>query len=152
VAQQDDILRELKENLRAQMEEKESPAGRLLKEDELADILKRHGHPLFVAMRYRQRRHLVGSTLFPVYWFVMKIILALVGIGYAVSALVLIAQGKSLLGIIGGVFSYAGAVLPIFAAVTIIFAVLDISNSRFVFSKERPRIGTRNSIREAFQR
>jgi hypothetical protein len=130
-SQQDDILKELKENLRAPMEDQEAELGRPLEEDEVAAILKRHGHPMFVAMRYRQTRHLIGSTLFPVYWFVMKIILALVGAGYAVSALVLIAQGKSLLGIIGGVFSYAGAVLPIFGVVTIIFAVLDISNSKF---------------------
>ena len=130
-SQQDDIVKELNENLRAQIEDRESAAGRALREDELAEILKKHGHPMFVALRYRQTRHVIGSTLFPVYWFVMKIILALVGIGYAVSALVLIAQGRSLLGIIGGVFNYAAAVLPIFAMVTIIFAVLDISNSRF---------------------
>lgn len=131
VAQRDDIVKELNENLHAQMEEKGSPAGRPLKEDELADILKRHGHPLFVAMRYRQRRHLVGSTIFPVYWFVVKIILVLMGLGYAVSALVLIAQGKSLPEAIGAVFRFASAALPTLAAVTIIFAVLDISNSKF---------------------
>jgi hypothetical protein len=131
VSQQDDILKELKENLRAQIEERESAASRPLKEDELADILKRQGHPLFVAMRYRQTRHLVGSTLFPVYWFVMKVILALVLLGYAAAACVLIARGRSLLEVIGAVFSYAGAVLPTFVVVTIIFAALDISNSRF---------------------
>jgi hypothetical protein len=129
-SQQDDILKDLKENLRAQIEERETAEGRPLNEDELADILKRHGHPLFVAMRYRQKRRFVGSTLFPIYWFVMKVILALAVLGYAVSALVLIAQGKSLLEVIGAVFRYAGAALPVFAAVTITFAVLDISNSK----------------------
>jgi hypothetical protein len=89
--QQDDILKELGENLRAQMEDKETEIGRPLNEDDVAAVLKKHGHPIFVAARYRQTRHLIGSTLFPVYWFVMKIILAFVGIGYAISALVLIA-------------------------------------------------------------
>jgi hypothetical protein len=129
--QQDDILKELGENLRSQMEDKGAELGRPLNEDEVAAILKKHGHPMFVAAHYRQTRYLIGSTLFPVYWFVMKIILAIVGFGYSVSALVLIAQGKGILEVLGTIFSYAGAVLPTFAWVTIIFAVLDIGNNKF---------------------
>jgi hypothetical protein len=131
IRQQEDILKELRENLRAQIEDKESESGRPLNEDELAAILKKHGHPLFVATRYRQTRHLIGATLFPFYWFVMKIILAIVGFGYAVSALVLIAQVKPIHEVLGAIFSYIGAVLPTFAWVTIAFAVLDIGNGKF---------------------
>ncbi len=130
-SQQEDILKELGENLRAQVEDKESELGRALNEDELAAVLKKHGHPLFVATRYRQTRHLIGSTLFPVYWFVVKIILGFVGFGYAISALVLIAQGKSILEVLAAIFRFSGAVLPTFAWVTIIFAVLDIGNNKF---------------------
>src|SRR5260370_21046431 len=72
----------------------------------------------------------MGCTCFPVYWFVMKIILAFVGFGYAISALVLIAQGKSILEVLGALLSYLGAVLPTFAWVTIVFAVLDIANNK----------------------
>jgi hypothetical protein len=129
-SQQGDILKELGENLRAQMEDKEAELGRPLNEDEAAAILKKHGHPMFVAARYRQTRRLIGSTLFPVYWFAVKVILGFVGIGYAISALVLIAQGKSILEVLGAVFSYLGAVLPTFAWVTIVFAVLDIANNK----------------------
>jgi hypothetical protein len=118
MSQQEDILKELRENLRGQIE------------DELAEILKKHGHPLLVATRYRQSRHLIGSTLFPFYWLAVKIILAVVGIGYAVSALVLIAQGKPF-EVPGALLGYVGAVLPAFAMVTIIFAVLDIGDSKF---------------------
>jgi hypothetical protein len=129
--QQDDIIKELSENLRAQIEDKEAEAGHSLSEDELAAILQRHGHPLLVASRYRQARQLIGSTLFPVYWFVMKIILVIVGLGHAVAALVLIAQGKPMLEVGGALLGFIGAVLPTFALVTIVFAVLDLSNSRF---------------------
>lgn len=129
-SQQGDILKELGENLRAQIEDKEAELGRPLHEDEVAAILKKHGHPMFVASRYRQTRHLIGSTLFPVYWFAVKVLLGFVGIGYAISALVLIAQGKPILEVLGAVFSYVGAVLPTFAWVTIVFAVLDITNNK----------------------
>jgi hypothetical protein len=47
-SQQDDILKELKENLRAQMEDKEAELRRPLDEDEVAAILKKHSHPIFV--------------------------------------------------------------------------------------------------------
>ena len=130
MSQQEDILKELRENLRGQIEDQESALGRALNEDELAQILKKHGHPLLVATRYRQSRHLIGSTLFPFYWLLVKIILAIVGIGYAVSALVLIAQGKPF-EVPGALLGYVGAVLPAFAMVTIIFAVLDIGDSKF---------------------
>ncbi len=131
MSQQEDILKELRENLRGEIEDRESALGRLLNEDELAEILKKHGHPLLVATRYRQSRHLIGSTLFPFYWLVMKINLAIVGFGYAVGVLVLIAQGKPIHEIFGAIFSYIGAVLPMFAIVTIVFAILDIGNSKF---------------------
>src|SRR5260370_6098223 len=129
-SQQDDILKELGENLRAQMDDKEAELGRPLNEDEAAAIRKKHGHPMFVAARYREARHLIGATLFPVYWFAVKIILVFVGIGYAISALVLFAQGKSRLELLGAIFSYVGAVLPTFAWVTIVFAVLDIAHNK----------------------
>src|SRR5882724_10465592 len=130
LSQQEDILKELRENLRGQIEDRESALGRPLNEDELPEILKKHGHPLLVATRYRQSRHLIGSTLFPFYWLVMKIILAIVGFGYAVSVLALIAQGKPF-EVLGVLLGYVAAVLPTFALVTIIFAVLDIGNSKF---------------------
>lgn len=130
-SQQEDILKELGENLRAQMEDKETELGRPLSEDELADILKKHGHPLLVATRYRQSRHLIGSTLFPFYWLAMKIILAIVGFGYAVGVLVMIVAGKSFFVVLGALLNYVGAVLPTFAWVTIVFAVLDIGNNKF---------------------
>src|SRR5260370_39958 len=110
-SQQEDILKELGENLRAQMEDKETELGQPLSEDELADILKKHGHPLLVATRYRQSRHLIGSTLFPFYWLAMKIILAIVGFGYAVGVLVMIVAGKTFFFVPGAPFNnvWAGA-------------------------------------------
>jgi len=60
---------------------------------------------------------------------------------------VLIAQGKPFLKFWGALLSYVGAVLPTFAIVTIVFAVLDIGNSKFRLSKERPRQRTRNFTR-----
>ena len=69
--QRDDIIRELSENLRSQVEDKESELGRPLSEAEVEAILKAHGHPLIVAGKYRQEqrsftfgKQLVGPVLF----------------------------------------------------------------------------------------
>src|SRR5260370_35805464 len=77
-SQQEDILKELGENLRAQMADKEAELGRPLSEDELADILKKHGHPVLVATRHRQSRHLIGTTRSPFYCRAMTILLPIV--------------------------------------------------------------------------
>jgi len=70
--QQDDIARELSENLISQMEDREEELGRPLDESEQEEILRRHGHPMLVAGRYRERQHLIGPTFFPLYVFVLE--------------------------------------------------------------------------------
>ena len=69
--QQDDIVRELSENLIAQMEDREAELGRPLTESEEADILRTHGHPMIVAGRYRAHQQLIGPVFFPVYLFAL---------------------------------------------------------------------------------
>jgi hypothetical protein len=73
--QKQDIIAELSEDLRSQIEEKEAELGRKLAESELEAILQRCGSPLAVASRYLPRRYLIGPTLFPLYRFVLGILL-----------------------------------------------------------------------------
>src|SRR5262245_47070800 len=70
---EDDIVRELSANLMAQIEDREEELGRPLTDDERADILRRHGHPLIVAGRYRSHQRLIGPTVFPMYLFALKL-------------------------------------------------------------------------------
>ncbi|MGB8013680.1 MAG: hypothetical protein WCF68_18865 [Terriglobales bacterium] len=78
--QGDDIIAELSEDLRSQIEEKEGELGRIVNDDELEAILKRCGSPLAVAERYLPPAFLIGPLLFPLYRFVLKVIL----LGYVV--------------------------------------------------------------------
>ena len=73
--QREDIIAELSEDLRSQMEEKEAELGRKLEEKEVEAILKHCGRPLAVASRYMPQRYLIGPTLFPLYRFVLAVIL-----------------------------------------------------------------------------
>jgi len=73
-AQQQDIIAELSEDLHSQIEEKESELGRPLNETEMDVLLKQRGRPVLVANRYLPQRSLIGPVLFPIYWFVLKVV------------------------------------------------------------------------------
>src|SRR5579864_8272051 len=72
---QEDLLAEVGEDLRSQIEDKESELGHTLGKDEVSEILKRCGAPMLVASRLGPKRHLIGPTLFPIYQFVLKMVL-----------------------------------------------------------------------------
>lgn len=74
-AQQDDILAELSEDIHSQIEERERELDRKLDESEMAELLKRRGHPMLVAGRYLPQRPLIGPALLPTYFFVLKMVL-----------------------------------------------------------------------------
>ena len=72
---QDDLIAELGEDLRSQFEDKETELGRPLDKAEMSAILKRCGSPMMVAGRIGPQRHLIGPALFPIYEFVLKMVL-----------------------------------------------------------------------------
>jgi hypothetical protein len=85
-AQQDDIIRELSENIRSQQEDQETQLGRPLREDEREAMLKQLGHPMLVAGRYLPHKHLIGPAVFPYYWYTLKGTLWIVLLVYIIAA------------------------------------------------------------------
>ena len=129
--QQDDIIAELGDDLRSQIEERESALGRPMNEDELVTLLKQAGHPLWVAGRYQKQQALIGPVLFPLYSFVLKI----VALGYLVPWLVVWIvltvfvpshrAADPLLTLAGGWASFCTNIIVIFGSVTLAFAILE---------------------------
>lgn len=79
-AQSSDIIRELSDELRSQLEEKESLLGRSMSDEEVMAFLKQHGDPMTVARRYRQDSpsltigwELIGPELFPMYLILLSV-------------------------------------------------------------------------------
>src|ERR1700752_1570407 len=70
--QKQDIIAELSEDLRSQIDEKESELGRALNNAEIEAILKKSGDPMLVAQRYLPQRYLIGPALFPIYWLILR--------------------------------------------------------------------------------
>ena len=81
---QDDIIAELRANMESQLEDKESALGRPLTTGELEDWLKKMGSPIMVAARYQPQQYLIGPAIFPVYWYVMRLVLLWAVIIYAI--------------------------------------------------------------------
>src|SRR5579862_1446482 len=72
----DDIAAEIRSNLDSLAEDRAAELGRELRPEEMSAILKRHGHPMVVASRYRdpRARGLISPDLFPLYWFTLRAI------------------------------------------------------------------------------
>ena len=135
--QQDDIVRELSENLISQMEDREEELGHPLDEAEQAAILRRHGHPMVVAGRYRTWQQLIGPTFFPLYLFVLK-----AGLGVALLVTVVVAavtaalEGDPLRQAVEAMLAYPGRGLMVFAWTTLGFAGLDLAQARIRLSSD----------------
>ena len=130
-AQQDDILKELNENIRSQMEDKEGELGRPLSEAEQSAILKRHGHPILVASRYCDRQHLIVPALFPIYWFVLRLVLVITVASSLISQIATASGGKPAGDIVLAILQIPNVALMTFAWVTIVFAAIDWANTKF---------------------
>jgi len=132
-AQQDDIVKELSESIRSQIEDKEAELGRPLNEIEQAAILKQYGNPLIVASRYRQPslQYLIGPVLFPLYWFVLKTLLWIALGVCLLNSVALLTSGEPLRQLFQGVLAFAHSALPAFGWITLLFAVLDFLEAKF---------------------
>jgi hypothetical protein len=71
----DDIVAELGDDLRQQLEDREASLGRALNEDEVAGILKDRGHPMQVSGAYLPTQFLIGPALYPAWRFIVKLVL-----------------------------------------------------------------------------
>ena len=74
----DDTIAELRSNLMEQIDAREEDLGRPLDFAEVATILKEHGKPEAVALRYLPQRSLIGPTVFPFYTLTLGRVLPLV--------------------------------------------------------------------------
>jgi len=75
-AQRSDIVDELSEDLRCEVDDRERSLGRPLTESEEEAILLQRGHPMTVAGAYMPQRFLIGPALLPAYTFVLKLVIA----------------------------------------------------------------------------
>lgn len=130
-AHRQDILAEVSEDIRSEVEAREGDLGRALNNEEVEAILNRWGNPAAVAARYLPHSYLIGPPLFPVYKFVLKIVtlcylipwlavwggLVIFDAGYRAAH-----PGWALVGTLG---AWKDIAVTLFVIITVVFAVLD---------------------------
>lgn len=125
-AQGPDIIAELKDSLLSGIEEQEQALGRALTEPELQTLLKQHGHPMLVAGRYLPQQYLIGPSVFPFWWFGLRLVLLVVAALYAVlTGIQIVHSGHLIQAIVQGLFGFAGTALFYIAVLTLVLALLD---------------------------
>jgi hypothetical protein len=137
--QQDDIIAELGDDLRSQIEDRQSSLGRALNEDELVALLRQAGHPMRVAGRYLPQQSLIGPALFPLYQFVLKA----VTVGYLVPWILVwlgmmvfmpsYRASHSGVALLGTWANFWNLAFMLFGAITLIFAVLERFQARIIW-------------------
>jgi hypothetical protein len=125
---QDDIIAELRANLEAQLEEKEAELGRPLTQGEAEDWLKQIGPPIQMAARYGPQQYLIGPTLFPTYWYVLRLVFFWAVTVYLVVSGVQLAMQQTVTAsaAVQAVLRIPGVLVQSAAWVTLVFAALEL--------------------------
>jgi hypothetical protein len=129
-AQSDDIIKELSDELRSQLEEQQAALGRPPSDGELMAFFKQHGDPMTVARRYRQDHRslslgweLIGPELFPMYFILLSFNLTL-----TIAAVVVVSL------VIHTPITLAAFIVPVLAQIiclTVVFTVLNLIRRKF---------------------
>jgi hypothetical protein len=129
-AHRDDIIKELRDSILSQIEEKETELGHPLSQDEQADLLKKLGKPSRLASGYRKRQSLIGATIFPIYWKILKASLGLAFLVLVAASIATAAVGKGFMESLGVLFRYPGVALMTFAWITLFFSALEFFGAK----------------------
>lgn len=123
--QREDVARELADELQSQIEAKEERLGRSLDEEEVSALLKAFGHPALLALRYQEGRALIGPRVFPLYWFCVKSLSAILAVVHLVLPVLFTVANGAPDGF-GAIFErFPGVWVAAMGWVTLLFVVLD---------------------------
>lgn len=130
----EDTLAELRANLLETMEDRADELGRPLTDADVSALLKAHGKPEMVAMRYLPQRSLIGPAVFPFYLFTLKRALPFVVAIYAVARTMALLFGpapESMAAAVAvAIWEFWPVLLTFWAVITLIFAVLERTHDR----------------------
>lgn len=129
---QDDIIAELRANMESQIEDRESELARPLTQGELEDFLRKMGAPVMVASRYQPQQYLIGPTLFPLYFYVLRVAILWAMIIYSiVIAVVIPLTSPNATGVIDSLIRMPWILINVAGCVTLVFAVVEFAKTRY---------------------
>jgi hypothetical protein len=130
---QEDIIAELSSDLHSQIEERETELGRPLNEAEMEAILTKSGNPILVASRYRPPTQLIGPALFPIYQFVLKVVMLWILVPvflFIVGPSIIFSSSHRVLAALQTFGNWVQAEIFAAAIITVVFALLERTQAR----------------------
>lgn len=129
-----DILAELRTELLEQMDARAEEWGRPLDEADVAALLKVHGKPEAIALRYLPQRSLIGPAIFPFYLFTLRrslpIFLLVYGLGSIATIMFSAQQGEVVGQIVQSVARLVPTLFLFLGIVTIVFAAIEYAGTK----------------------
>ena len=126
--QQNDILAEISEDIHSQIDDLEAERGRKLNDAEIAAVLKKRGSPNLVAGAYLPQKYLIGPAWYPLYRWILTLVILLVQVPLFVTVIGPMNVLNST-AILPALFQTLGeflqAALVAFAWITGIFALME---------------------------
>ncbi|MGA7524501.1 MAG: hypothetical protein WBW84_18765 [Acidobacteriaceae bacterium] len=136
--QQNDMIAELSEDIRSELEERSRALGRPLTEGEVEELLRQRGSPILVANKYLPQQSLIGPLLFPIYRFVAIVVTVCLLVPIFLGSLVTVlspgfgaVRSHHWLGLVGLTWSHLWT--GWFAAmgiVTLVFAIIERTHAQ----------------------
>ncbi|HEY4008891.1 MAG TPA: hypothetical protein VGM11_01985, partial [Acidobacteriaceae bacterium] len=129
-----DILAELRSELEEQVDARAAEWGRPLDEADVAALLKAHGRPSVIALRYLPQRSLIGPTVFPFYEWTLRrglpVVLLLAALANGLVFAVSPHQGPLAPRIADAIFGLVPTLFIFWGVVTILFAAVDWARTK----------------------
>jgi hypothetical protein len=123
----DDITAEIESYLFDILEER-FPKEKEITNKQMEEVLKEMGSPRKVAAQYSPQRYLIGPRLFPVYFLILKIVVAVVIGALALSTIITAVLGETTISWLTGlefIGTIWSAVLSTAGAITLTFAIIE---------------------------
>jgi hypothetical protein len=116
-------------------------------------VIKQHGHPIVVAARYQRPQYLIGPTVFPFYWLILRI--AAIGaliVRFVIEVVMALLSPDPTHAILPAMLAVPSVLVPVFFWVTATFTAFEFCSSFFTVNWKKawsprllPVIGTPSS-------
>ena len=125
--EREDIIAEIESYVFDHLEES-LPKTKEVNESQMESVLKEMGAPRKVAAQYSLQCYLIGPRLFPVYFLVLKIVVAVVIGALTLSTIITAVTGETVIGWLA-ILEYLGAIwsgmLSTAGSITLVFAIIE---------------------------
>lgn len=148
-----DIEKEIRSNLEDMLEDRSRTAGKPADEAMTVEVLKEFGSPQKVAASYTNEQYLIGPRLFPIFWMVTRIVLAVLGalalVGFGIGV---VQSGTSIDGLVNvfgkSLAEFFGAAMSAFGNIVLVFFILERFVPKLSFDEKEDETWDPSSLPE----